>query len=92
MKQALELYNSKSYLQAEKEFLACKSEDELQATQYLFLISEHLKKKDLVDRFNEYLHQLALKSDESNFINLIINYPLRVYAHNWDFLLDAVWN
>tara|TARA_Y100000780_G_scaffold232593_1_gene268266 strand:+ start:121865 stop:123214 length:1350 start_codon:yes stop_codon:yes gene_type:complete len=93
LKQALELFNEKSYLRAEKEFLARKSEDLVQANKYLFLISSKLKKQDLPVRFNEYLSNLFELKDRKEFLKIIREHPrIEVSSTNWEALLVFLWD
>ena len=92
MKEALELFYEKAYLKSEKQFLACKSEDKLQASKYLFLISLKLKNQKLSNRFNEYLAVLAELGHRSDFVQLLRKYPdLEVQSSNWNSTLIFFW-
>lgn len=97
MKQALELFNEKSYLKAEKIFLGLEQEAPLESLKYLFLISKSLGRSDTTKRFNAYFAALASSEnhDDENqgdsLLELWDKNHLQLEIRNIYVLLEHLW-
>lgn len=94
MKQALELFNSKSYLKAERLFLLEEESHPLISKKYLYLISKALKRSEEHSRLNDYLHALGTNAEFDDLAKLYFESgksAVPIEARNYSFLLEALW-
>lgn len=91
MKQAIELFNSKSYVKAEKLFLNSGAPDRAEAMKYLFFISKALNRPDQKERYNSYLQILGEQASYEKIYDFHAKYGLELQAKNFTYILEALW-
>ena len=92
MKQALELFNSKSYSKAEKALLESGAAQTVEGRKYLFLIAKVLKKQNLKERFNDYLAALGENKNNTELLLCLKDHDLEIEAKNFVYILSAFWD
>lgn len=92
MNEAVELFHSESYSEAEKIFLKLGESAPIDAFKYLYLISKKLNRPNKFDRYNKYLKSLALLKNWEEYFEFHSTHNEKLSFENKINYIHCLWD